>query len=93
MAFFGHCPQCGRRFHIKLASKKLTHLDREPIRTTVAIPTMGGRGISTAASTPYFVIREGSPIITDIEEFQYAYRCNHCGHEWSENPIEEHKVG
>ena len=93
MEFFRHCPQCGRRFHIKLVSKTLAHMDREPIRRTNVSPTVGGRGLAQAASMPYFVVREGPPIIIDIEEFQYAYKCNHCGHEWSEKHIEEHKEG
>lgn len=90
MEFFRHCPQCGRRFHIKLVSKRLDHLDREPIRTTIN-PMVGGVGLPHAASMPFFVMREGPPIIIDIEEFQYAYKCNHCGHEWSEKHVEEHK--
>jgi len=28
MEFFRHCPGCGRRFHIKLESKKLVDLER-----------------------------------------------------------------
>jgi len=52
---------------------------------------MGGRGLAYGASMPYFVVREGPPIIIDVEEFQYAYKCNHCGHEWSEKHVEEHK--
>jgi DNA-directed RNA polymerase subunit RPC12/RpoP len=93
MEFFRHCPQCGRRFHIKLVGKKLAHVDREPIRTTDASPTIGGSGLLYGASMPYFIVREGPPVIIDIEEFQYAYKCNHCGHEWSEKHVEEHKEG
>ncbi len=32
MEFFRHCPGCGRRFHIKLESKKMVHLDRESMQ-------------------------------------------------------------
>jgi hypothetical protein len=44
MEFFRHCPGCGRRFHIKLVSKKLVHMDREPVPTTNVDPIGGGTG-------------------------------------------------
>jgi hypothetical protein len=37
------------------------------------------------------MVQEGRPIIADIEEFQYTYKCKHCGHEWSEKHVEEHR--
>jgi predicted RNA-binding Zn-ribbon protein involved in translation (DUF1610 family) len=90
MEFFRHCPACGRRFHIKLESKKLVHMEREPLRTTNVDP-VGGSGLLYAASRPYFVVREGPPVIIDVEEFQYAYKCDHCGHEWSEKHFKEQR--
>ena len=86
MEFFRHCPACGRRFHIKLESKKLVRIDREPVpglltpRTTIA-----------PFQAPFLLVHEGAPVTADIEEFQYMYKCNHCGHEWAEKHIEEHK--
>ena len=91
MEFFRHCPGCGRRFHIKLESKKLVHMERESLPTTSVSPTGGGTGILYAASMPYYVVREGPPMIVDVEEFQYAYKCDHCGHEWSEKHVKEHR--
>jgi len=38
-------------------------------------------------------VQEGIPIIVDVEEFHYVYKCKHCGHEWSETHIEERKEG
>jgi hypothetical protein len=29
-------------------------------------------------------VEEDVPSIVDVEEFQYAYKCKHCGHQWSE---------
>jgi len=37
------------------------------------------------------VLTEDTPVVIDIEEFQYTYRCKHCGHEWSEVHETEHK--
>ena len=83
MEFFRHCPQCGRRFHIKLVDKKLVHLDKEEVQTPLRLT--GSRGPS-----PIAFVEEGVPVTLDIEEFQYAYRCKHCGHEWYEKHTEKH---
>jgi DNA-directed RNA polymerase subunit RPC12/RpoP len=81
MEFFRHCPQCGHKFHIKLVTKKLEHVDRGSMGTDRIVP----RG---AHYVP--VPEEGEPITIDIEEFRYAYKCKQCGHEWSEKHTEKH---
>jgi DNA-directed RNA polymerase subunit RPC12/RpoP len=96
MEFFRHCPQCGRRFHIKLVNKKLERLDRESTRATRPVRIGSGGfmgGMHTRPPIPLLLeeSQSGEPIIIDIEEFQYTYRCKHCGHEWSEKHVEEHK--
>ena len=97
MEFFRHCPQCGRRFHIKLESKKLVTEHRESIpgrkeiRTVARVSSVGpGAAAASPAFTP-IAVEEGKPIIIDVEEFQYAYKCSHCGHEWSEKHLESRK--
>ena len=90
MEFFRHCPGCGRRFHIRLESKKLIDLERTSRPTTNVTNIMAG-AIATSAAPPVFVVQEGRPIIIDIEQFQYAYKCEHCGHEWSEKHVEKHR--
>ncbi len=87
MEFFRHCPGCGRRFHIKLESKKMVQVRRETLslEPTPRVATMQFQG------SPALAVQEGEPIIVDIEEFQYAYKCKHCGHEWSERHAEEHR--
>ena|SRR2546425_8376022 len=103
--FFRHCPECGRRFHIKLESKKRLSLDRETIHKPGVARTAGYAGVRGAgyrgvggrlASGPVYlpqriILTEGEPVIIDIEELQYNYKCKHCGHEWSEKRIEKHK--
>jgi len=86
MDFFRHCPQCGRRFHIILVNKKLAKVvDKEtvlrPARPVNLIPD---------PYRPIIAVAEGEPVTIDTEEFQYAYRCKHCGHEWSEEHTEKH---
>ena len=82
MEFFRHCPGCGRRFHIKLAEKSL--VDTERTESAGVIQTVGGRRNA-------YVVREGPPMIFDIKEFRYAYKCEHCGHEWSETHLESRR--
>lgn len=93
MEFFRHCPGCGRRFHIKLENKKLVTEHREslPRFVTRAGATRGsGRGSGGSFITP-LAVQEGRPIIVDVEEFEYAYKCQHCGHEWSETHLESRR--
>ena len=89
MEFFRHCPGCGRRFHIKLEKKTRISEDREKIPrasygpTAVVAPEMGVRYS--------ILVHDERPIILDIDEFQYTYKCKHCGHEWTEHHQEEHR--
>ena len=39
------------------------------------------------------IVHDARPIVLDIEEFQYVYKCRHCGHEWSEKHVQEHLEG
>jgi transcription elongation factor Elf1 len=74
--FFRHCPSCGRRFEIRLVSKKLVEEEKDFVDpSSTVLPT---------------VLTDGMPAIVDTKEFQYAYRCKHCGHEWSEFHVKHH---
>jgi len=97
MDFFRHCPECGRRFQIRLVDKKLVRQERGSIPTREIVSGeyrygMSFRGGGTVSGPPTVVL-EGRPIVVDIEEFQYIYKCGHCGHERSETHVEKHKEG
>jgi hypothetical protein len=98
--FFRHCPSCGRRFEIRLVSKepfrsesfseKDEHakgsLSRRDVAALAGSLSSPG-GISGSSSRPYgqgTIVQEDKPSIIDVEEFQYDYKCKHCGHQWSE---------
>ena len=86
--FFRHCPSCGRRFHIKVVRKE--HVGGEIVRekmTQTEVEMESGLVHTTPLYTP---LAEGASIIVDIEEFEYTYKCTHCGHQWSEVHEEEH---
>jgi len=78
--FFRHCPGCGRRFEIQLVSKKLIRVDRE----TSTIPEIESLATVGPTHSVPLTLSEGRPITVDTEEFEYSYKCGHCGHEWSE---------
>jgi hypothetical protein len=87
--FFRHCPGCGRRFHIKLESKELVSAKQEKLENKeLDAATWGYKG---SAQVPYMTVHEGPPIIVDTMTFRFAYKCGHCGHEWSEKREEHHK--
>ena len=76
--FFRHCPSCGRRFEIRLVSKKAVDLGGfEENAERVEVPGYGLR-------VPPIPVQENVPTVVDVEDFQYTYKCKHCGHEWSE---------
>ena len=91
--FFRYCPSCGRRFHIKLVGKLLTEVDRQIVekKTVVsgALSLAGmGRGPSVLVSPAPMVLTVSTPMIIDVEKFNYTYKCGHCGHAWSEMKTE-----
>jgi DNA-directed RNA polymerase subunit M/transcription elongation factor TFIIS len=90
MEFFRHCPGCGRRFHIKLVGKQLVREDVEKHRTEEVV-SMSDASYLRGVMMPYLTLMEGPPVIVDRREFQYSYKCKHCGHEWSEKHVEEHR--
>jgi predicted RNA-binding Zn-ribbon protein involved in translation (DUF1610 family) len=73
--FFRHCPSCGRRFEIRLVSKRLMgseeHFKEE-------------KAVAPVSPQAPLLLTDDCPCIVDVKEFQYTYRCKHCGHEWSE---------
>jgi hypothetical protein len=90
--FFRHCPACGRRFHIKLIGEKLVdqRKDTEEVSRPRAMP------MAASSSYPYggvpmppVVVEENVPVTIDTKDFQYTYKCKHCGHVWSEIHEEE----
>jgi DNA-directed RNA polymerase subunit RPC12/RpoP len=87
-AFFRFCPSCGRRFHIRLVAKNLVDQRREKVNLgrTISLTPMGRYPLPGGAPT---IVQEGEPITIDIEEFQYVYKCSHCGHIWSEEHVRE----
>jgi hypothetical protein len=93
--FFRHCPGCGRRFHIKLVGeelvdeRKVSGQIRQPMVPPMAASSSYGYG---GFPMPPVEVEEGVPVMIDFKDFQYTYRCKHCGHVWSEMREKESKT-
>lgn len=93
--FFRHCPACGHRFEIHLVGKKLEDENVTEAKLTPPTLSLGGLAIApdtyTAGQPGGFKMLEESiqPTIIDAEDFDYTYKCGHCGHVWHElRPVE-----
>ncbi len=49
------------------------------------------KNYSGLPATPGISVGETEPTVIDLDEFQYAYNCKHCGHERLEKHEEEDK--
>jgi DNA-directed RNA polymerase subunit RPC12/RpoP len=92
-AFFRFCPSCGRRFHIKLVSKKLVDMSKETtqMKQVQMVPRAPFGSMSSSMGGVAFnpvIVQQDVPVEIDRETFQYQYKCKQCGHEWTENRIE-----
>ena len=73
--FFRRCPSCGRRFEIRLVKKKL--ISSQQIESNVEQYT-------PATISPPTVLESEVPIVVEVDDFGYTYKCKHCRHQWSE---------
>ena len=74
--FFRHCPSCGRRFEIRLVNKKL--VDHEEVESN-------REQYTPASFSAPFVLESDVPMVAEVDDFSYVYKCRHCGHQWSED--------
>jgi hypothetical protein len=100
--FFRYCPSCGKRFHVKLVGEKLLgeELVGEEIRTGVPAElhhaVLNINSISSSRRDESGVARPlgagGDQTFSGSEMFQYSFRCQHCGHGWTEEHSENLKA-
>ena len=99
--FFRFCPSCGKRFHIKLVGTKLVDSKRETFEQEQVQSVMGENpnlmnyplNYGYRAGMGPLMVEENIPVTVNVEDFQYSYKCKHCGHEWTENRVKREKVG
>jgi hypothetical protein len=61
----------------------LVKKEMEKEDSRVAVPN-SPRAWGSRGGTVGVELRENEPVLVDIGEFNYSYRCKHCGHEWFE---------
>jgi hypothetical protein len=83
--FFRRCPQCGRRFELRITRKELEG-DEENVSNVprADLSAMGNITSKPPTRMTRTLMEEGVPILVYDQEFRYSYKCKHCGHEWSE---------
>jgi DNA-directed RNA polymerase subunit RPC12/RpoP len=74
--FFRRCPSCGRRFEIRLVNKKLISSEQLDSKVEQYTPT--------SVFAPV-IVESNVPLVVEVDDFGYTYRCKHCGHQWSED--------
>ena len=79
-AFFRHCPNCGRRFEIRIVRKKMQKDDTYGSE----IPRSDTATMETKALMPLLLGESSEPVTVEEKEFSYSYVCKHCGHRWTE---------
>ena len=89
--FFRHCPNCGRRFEIRLTGKKLVDSESITESRPVSSDYFGGYGGHGRAQGSFAEVRETEPTIIEVDKFEYAYKCKHCGHQWVEIKEKEYR--
>jgi predicted RNA-binding Zn-ribbon protein involved in translation (DUF1610 family) len=90
--FFRYCPACGKRFHIRLASKKLLRDERETrVHKEVVSSARVFVGSRYQPISPA-VLEVDVPVTVEVEDFEFSYECNHCGHTWTERNSREREV-
>lgn len=77
---FRHCPSCGRRFEVRLVTRRL--LDER--KTVVDERLRDVQLLRGGEGRHYITVEDSKPTVVDIKRFQFSYKCKHCGHRWSE---------
>jgi hypothetical protein len=95
--FFRHCPNCGRRFEIRLTDEKEVEGSEETIVNSVPEdPTrVSGMGpMGSPGYAPGIMVLPSStvPLVIKERELKDTYRCGHCGHTWTELRHDETSV-
>jgi len=90
-AFLRFCPSCGQRFHVRLVGEELVGTDvgkatvEQP--AAPAAPAAPGRQAGRTVAEAF----GSAQLMVEEDEYQFSYKCKHCGHEWSERHVKEVK--
>lgn len=91
LEFFRHCPGCGKRFHVKIEDEKLVeeHRTREEgpiVPGNFHRAYLSGEGLGPGGGQALVRMPD---LVLDVKEYRIDYKCELCGHQWSETRQEE----
>ena len=89
--FFRYCPACGKRFHIRLVNRKLVEETKETKVQKERATSSFNVGYKFQSPVPQ-VLEVDAPVVIEVEDFEYSYKCGHCGHVWTEIHRKEEEV-
>lgn len=82
---FGKCPDCNRRSRRKPVSEEFTGDGKRTVETLQdQLVYIGLLPYGPGSAAIPFGVQKSTPITVDIKVFRYAYRCEYCGHTWTE---------
>lgn len=90
MEFLKRCPNCGKRFVVKVDREVLVDKEEDTVKMIhdLGMPrtTMGGGALMPVAAVTIEI-----PIERDT--FEVTYECKHCHHQWKETLVVVKKEG
>ncbi|HEV2227262.1 MAG TPA: hypothetical protein VGR56_10730 [Nitrososphaerales archaeon] len=90
MEFLKRCPNCGKRFVVKVDREVLVDKEEDTVKMVhdLAMPraVAGGGSFMPVAAVTFEV-----PIERDT--FEVSYECKHCQHQWKETLVVVKKDG
>jgi ribosomal protein L37AE/L43A len=81
--FLRRCPSCGKRFVVRLESKKVVDVQKDSERIIHNVVT-SPYGLYGGRVTPPVIATTVEEVPIEREEFDLTYQCKHCKHEWTE---------
>ena len=83
------CPACGRRFVVRLQSKKLVDIEQGTERIVHNV-VVRSNDPKRPTVYPAGVTYEDVPI--EREKFDVTFECHHCHHKWTETVFKVEKL-
>jgi transcription elongation factor Elf1 len=99
--FFKKCPSCGKRFEVKHTGEELEKSDVKSEEVSVNLSLNTPFQWSHEAQTDEIEVEPGAlgpiahgkrTIETGEDTYTETYRCEHCGHQWTEQRVKERRV-
>jgi hypothetical protein len=82
------CPSCGRRFVLKIDSKKLVDVQHSTERLIRDFSTYPFSRQQSGAVQGWVDVKTTEDVPIELDEYEVTYDCRHCHHTWTEKLTE-----